>query len=127
MVEGKTIDSEFAAFSAPVPLEWNSAPEMPIADADVDPTKGGAVRGKIVLFLRRKGDSIIARVKLLAEAGAKAVIVVVDDNADLFAMPGTDDGNKSAIPVLMVRNSCAVKLRESGRAQIKSGTTSLNK
>ena len=79
------------------------------------------MKGNMVLVLRGVVP-FVEEAKRAFEAGAVGVIVVNTDD-DLYQMPG-DAGFKSKIPVLMIKCSDAVRLREHGGALIQDKGTS---
>ena len=134
LVRGKVVDSAFAEFSAPVPLAWSSSPEMMVFDADANPDSQKArgkssdaihhgnidIRDKIYLCCARTRNDAISIEQRATAAGAKAAIIVYEQE-ELFYDLKSAQPFKSTIPVLMIKLSDAAKLREYGRAQIKSG------
>ena len=108
------LEGMFATFSSALPSEWNSsAAEINMIDDDGDSAK---LKGNMVL-VSQGAATFDEEAKRASEAGAVGVIVINTDDS-LFRMPGVA-GYKSKIPVLMIKSSDAVRLRENGGALIR--------
>ena len=78
-----------------------------------------AINGNIMLCIRSKDVSFVEQAKRALDAGAVAAIVVNTDDSLLY-MPTLGDTSKiPMIPVLMIKSSDAVRLREHGSALIR--------
>ena len=130
------LDGMYANFSSELPSDWVSSRSAEINVVDAVPFKAdGALKnaselkGNIAL-ISSGGTTFTKKVKRASEAGAIGVMVVNTarngkDGNELVEMTAADDGYKSDIPVIMIKASDAVRLRESGCALIRdTGTIS---
>ena len=143
------LDGMYAAFSPSLPSdwvawkgingEWNGM-EVDVVDAVPSMAESilenaSEIKGNIALVSRGSSHTglrvtFVEKVKRASEAGAIGVMVVNTarngkDGNELFEMIAADDGYKSDIPVIMIKASDAVRLRESGCALIRdTGTIS---
>ena len=130
-------DGVYAEFSPALPKGWASA-EMVVIEAmpfmaDSKLENAGELNGNIALVSRdteelellRSTVSFCEKAKRASEAGAVGVIIVNTTDNLPHSMADDGSGYKSNIPVLMIKPSDVVRLREHGSALIldKGGLT----
>ena len=117
------LNGRYAGFSCALPSELASSTAEIIAVeavpfmADSALENVGEIKGNLAL-VSRGTVPFWEQAKRASEAGAVGVIVV-NTNDELMVMGGGDEGSKSNIPVLMIKSSDAVRLREHGNALIR--------
>jgi hypothetical protein len=125
----------YATFSSALPSAWNSSKtEIGVVEADafVDHTKispwqldkRNELNGAIALVSLGRETAAVEQVKRASEGGAVGVIFINTDpqRPGLFKLSALhpNDDYESEIPVLMIKSSDAVRLRERGSALIQS-------
>ena len=117
------LDGRCAEFSGALPSESASSTAEIIAVeavpfmADSALENASEIKGNLALVSRGK-VSFQEKATRASEAGAVGIIVV-NTGDELMVMEEDDEGFKSNIPVLMIKSSDAMRLREHGSALIR--------